>query len=395
MQLHQLAPALRLMRRIGPVEPDRIVIIPTSGHGSLGDQAMLDATGQVLHDLGYRLSVVTRGNDFITIRFPAKRIDVEAASIAGKFRALRQIVTAGAIIFNGADVIDGVYGGDCRRLEILDLAARSGVPASALGFSFSTTPGAKAVARLRNLPPMPMHSRDAISAERFRAATGRPSTVVADLAFLLRPEVTTAAAHQAIAWTREQKAMKRQVMLLNLSGHTLAKAPGDTLPQLVAVAMREWLATDPHRSILLMPHDFRPAPTGDVSPLNAVRNALAADFADRIAQVEAPFEAWDAKSIAAEADFVLTGRMHLAIASLGSGVPPLCISYQGKFEGLMQHFDLADMLCDPDIMTDPARLLRRVDAFTARLPELRQKIGTMLPSVLDKSRRNFTWLDEI
>ncbi len=393
MQPHRLLPALRLIRRFGPVDAKRIVIIPASGHGSLGDQAMLDSAGQTLHNMGYRLSVIARGEDWIPIRFPAERIDVETKSFAGRFNALRRIVTAGAIVFNGADVIDGVYGGDCRRLELLDLAARSGVPASALGFSFSPTPGAKAVARLRNLPPMPMHSRDAISAERFSAAIGRPARVVADLAFLLQPEASTAAAQRAIAWVHKQKTLNRQVMALNLSGHTLSKTQGDALEQ-VAVAMRQWLSADPDRAVLLMPHDFRPAPTGDIAPLLALHEALKAGFAERINLPEVPFEAWDAKSIIAATDFALTGRMHLAIAGLGGGIPTLCIAYQGKFEGLMQHFELDDMLVSPDVMTDPAQLLQRLDTFAARLPELRQKIAAKLPSVLSKSRQNFAWLEK-
>ena len=43
-------------------------------------------------------------------------------------------------------------------------------------------------------------------------------------------------------------------------------------------------------------------------------------------------------------DLVLTGRMHLAIAALGMGTPPLCVAYMDKFEGLFHLFDIASRL---------------------------------------------------
>ena len=41
--------------------------------------------------------------------------------------------------------------------------------------------------------------------------------------------------------------------------------------------------------------------------------------------------------------------MHLAIASLGMGVPVGCITYQGKFQGLIEgFFDLYDVCIKPE-----------------------------------------------
>ena len=48
------------------------------------------------------------------------------------------------------------------------------------------------------------------------------------------------------------------------------------------------------------------------------------------------------KAVVQELDVVMTGRMHIAIATLGSQKPLGCLVYQGKFEGLFRHFKLSD-----------------------------------------------------
>ena len=53
------------------------------------------------------------------------------------------------------------------------------------------------------------------------------------------------------------------------------------------------------------------------------------------------------KGLVGLVDFAVTGRMHLAIAALGMEVPVVALAYQGKFDGMMQRFDLGQMVFDP------------------------------------------------
>jgi polysaccharide pyruvyl transferase WcaK-like protein len=114
-------------------------------------------------------------------------------------------------------------------------------------------------------------------------------------------------------------------------------------------------------------------------------------FGPRLHMVDGLLDAWDAKAIAGAVDLVLTGRMHFAIAALGQGTPPVSVVYQGKFEGLMQHFGLEaePLLLAPDKVGSGDAALA---AATANAERLRSKILAVLPRVEALSRSNFSGL---
>lgn len=148
--------------------------------------------------------------------------------------------------------------------------------------------------------------------------------------------------------------------------------------------LERWLATDPAHAVLLLPHDFKPDPVGDIGPLRRLEARLQPLFTERVHYVVPPFNAWEAKALGGEADFT--------IACLGMGPSALGIVYQGKFEGLMDHFGLDNMPITPDQAADPEELFSRLQMVEAHLPELRAQIATRLPEVMILSKRNFDWL---
>lgn len=83
--------------------------------------------------------------------------------------------------------------------------------------------------------------------------------------------------------------------------------------------------------------------------------------------------------------------MHFAIAALGQGTPPVSFVYQGKFEGLMQHFGLESeglmLASDADGTGAPGSAA--LEAATARAADLRRRIETALPRVVALARSNF------
>jgi polysaccharide pyruvyl transferase WcaK-like protein len=81
-----------------------------------------------------------------------------------------------------------------------------------------------------------------------------------------------------------------------------------------------------------------------------LQEMLTPDFADRIHSMPVTLDSWEIKALSGQVDLVLTGRMHLAIAALGMGTPAFCTVYQGKFEGLMQMFELEGMTITPSRM---------------------------------------------
>lgn len=386
--------ALRILRLFWKIDTNRVVILPSANAGSLGDQAMIDSISRTLiEDLNRRVTVIGKRSKAVKVRPEIGFAYTDAPGLGGKWATLKAIFSAKSLLFIGADVIDGGYGGDCRRLILLDIAARAGMQTAAINFSIAETIRPAALARIKALPPLPMHARDPVSLERFEAQTGRPAIQVADVAFLLKPEARAENAIAAIDWCRGQRAAGRKILAVNAGGTTLNKMKGDGLGALGA-CLEGWLADDPHRAILLLPHDYKPQPVGDVEPLREIRDRLAPRFADRIHMVDFPFDTWDVKAMAAELDFALLARMHFGIACLGQGVPPLCVAYQGKFEGLMHHvgLDPAAMMLSYDEAVDAAALRARLDAFEADLPRMKAEIAARLPGIRDLSRKNFAWL---
>ncbi len=100
-------------------------------------------------------------------------------------------------------------------------------------------------------------------------------------------------------------------------------------------------------------------------------------------------QTWELKAIAGEVNLILTGRMHLAIAALGQGVPPLCVVYQGKFEGLMAHFELDGLMLDPQDVIRHNVLSDHLEKTTARAADLGAYIRTRLPTIRNLALDNF------
>ena len=157
--------------------------------------------------------------------------------------------------------------------------------------------------------------------------------------------------------------------------------------------MAAWLAADPNRSILMLPHDGRPWPTGDVEVCEAAHDALAERFPGRVAMLRPPLMSWELKHLAGMVDVVMTGRMHLAIAALGMGTPPLCIAYLNKFEGLFQLFEIDGLVVSPDSVARPEAMLAKLEDLVTRRAELEAAIQAKLPDVLALSLKNFEGLE--
>lgn len=362
-------------------------IMPPSSAGSLGDQAMIDSAACYLTEELDRKVVI--GPNLVETR--ATAMLAKAHSPMGSMQIMsRMLLNCTDIACIGADVIDGVYnpGQVFKRLRMLRLAHAFGRKARIFGCSWSTTPNPEVTEALRKASWLDIRARDPISQARMEEAFGRPVPLVADLAFLLRPEFQSEASRAGRDWIAAQQQAGRVVMGVNLSGHTVNSLPGDGVRS-VAQPIIRWLQADPQRALILIPHDRRGGIVGDGKPLAALQEMLTPDFADRIHSMPVTLDSWEIKALSGQVDLVLTGRMHLAIAALGMGTPAFCTVYQGKFEGLMQMFELEGMTITPSRM-DSAEC----DAGLARATEQHQQISgqirARLPRILEMSRDNFS-----
>lgn len=291
----------------------------------------------------------------------------------------------------GADIIDGRFGPRIPALMVIaaDLAARRGIRATILGCSFGESPDpvlrplfGRMDRRVR------LGARDPVSMQRIQSFAAVPVHLVADAAFLLSPGRIDPTVGE---WLVEQREAARFVVGVNVHP-MLVRDPDAVWQERMATAVAEALsrlASQTNVSWLLIPHDYR-VPVGDVQVLERIAAMLRERGHVHCLLLAGHHSAADLKALVGSLHSVVTGRMHLAIASLGMGVPVLAFDYHNKFEGLLQHFRLpANLLLAPDVFEDVDTLTAAIAGFIQRQPELSQAIRSRLDAVLDLAAANF------
>jgi colanic acid/amylovoran biosynthesis protein len=397
--LHAHVPLGR--RQYGPAAGLATVILtpdPWNVAGSFGDEAMLRSTKQALHPStdGRGIGVVAYGDTAVA---NARRLGLEPVPLGlwsqrEMARGLRSLRPARVIVV-GADCMDGHYSLEVtqRMGTFAALAARMGAHTTVIGFSFNATPDVSLRSLFASWPDrLRVCIRDAVSLERFQRFCGRNAELVADSAFLLKPEPTSAAAVNATRWAQAQRADGRVVLGLNLHPMLYANADARSVDALIesCLAAIGTAAQERRLAVCLIPHDLRGS-FSDNNVLSRLSGPLAGLLGESaVHHLEGDLDAPTLKATTAVLDCLLVARMHLAIAALGMATPIAAVTYQGKFEGLFDHFQLPhDLMLDPVQAQDPKRLAAVLARLLDQRAELRQAIEARLPVVRELSARNF------
>lgn len=379
-------------------------MVAPSGEGSLGDEAILQSCAESIKEQNRYDSV-----DLAHFQTPRewahldcfdRRILVHQLLDCNWLRAawrcsgiLREY---SALYMPGTDVLDGYYSErrSVNRLRLAAMAARSGMTVSVMGFSVNASPSALCMKTIQNLPAeVRISCRDTLSRTRLEQATGRSVMLTADLAFLLRPRHGSPISRQLAAWCDSERKMGRIVVGLNVNEH-LRMPDSKSFDDLVT-ALRDALRTVDGSvshgasgiSIVCIPHDRREA-HDDWRVLERVRSSLGEALGAHAVLLPRSVRADEIKAVTGSLDLMISGRMHVAIACLGSGTPVACVAYQGKFEGLFEHFGLTECIITPETITDSARLSRFLTEFVNRRYHLREQIQERRPSVEMLAARN-------
>ena len=378
------------------------LFLPPDDPGSLGDEAMLAAGMKRLANQGIeRIGIVCLKSTtacWENLDLVTDTINMQGYFAYGswkeRFRFAQMVSRYHRFYCVGADVMDGFYS-DRRTflsINLVALAAKTGADATILGFSFNEQPTPASVQALSNLPAsVRLCCRDPISHKRLTHYLQRPVDLVADVAFLLQPAEDSDLAVRVSRWARDQRSAGRTVVGVNANSVHLQSLPQfgfDDLIRIYADALVELFSKDQMLSFLMIPHDFR-GQDSDVSLAKAILEALPLEMKPYCEQVPSPCSAAEIKSICADLDIVFTGRMHLAIACLGQGIPVAGVTYQGKFEGLFSHFELQGMTIDPEKAFQPGVLASFLEALIARRKDIRQQIQSRLAKVKTLAALNF------
>ncbi|MDI9894218.1 polysaccharide pyruvyl transferase family protein [Rhodococcus sp. IEGM 1381] len=383
-----LALAIRPVRLITrrPAEARCHILVVGPGSGSVGDQAMFEAfannvSGNVVV-LMRDATVLTNGNT----RQPDGSSFIEMPSLLygnlpnflkDLVRTLILTIKSDTVSVVGADVMDGAYSrrASIRRFQVPFILSFAGLDARVLGFSWNESPPEDVTRKMRAVSKrVALYARDPLSAERLRANGGLNVHMVADLAFLVQGDPAAIEQQDGLElWLREQRQAKRTVAIVNLSSTLAGKF--DQLGLFVPLIAGK---LDNNFAFILLPHDSR----GDQSDekLAAIAHEML-DFDPRVFVVNHIVPPAHVAGIASKADFVLTGRMHLAILSATACTPSLSISYQGKVEGLYRMLEL-------EHFTDPKTLdAHELDKAFDALAEDHATARTVLERTTEHAKR--------
>lgn len=380
---------------------ERLLIFPSDPWtliGAVGDDAMISATIGFIRarnpDAQVRVATASdhaeamcRTKGWEPIRLWREPFSMAHAVAA--FRDYRPTVTAAL----GADVMDGYYSPfiSMQLLALSDLAARLGAHATLLGFSFNRSPHPALAPLFGQLHPrVQINLRDEISFERFRTFTHAEARLTADSAFLLEPADLGFAA-DALAWADAERAAGRIVLGFNIHPMLFPNATQAQVDAIIAAAvagLREVAAARPV-SFVMTPHDYR-GTDGDARCLRTIADALASDDNVRVHYLDGQHSAAQLKAFAGSLDGVVAARMHLLIATLGSGRPVAAVTYQDKFAGLYRHFGIADsLMLSPADLIAGGRLAPMIIELADRIAEETERVQRLLPGVRELSAQNF------
>lgn len=374
----------------------RVLILPPSSPGSLGDEAQLaslvQALGgcpvQAIDSIGY-LST----NEYDHVSHIRGVVSMEEYFshhyFRDRMRALNILPKYSHLIVLGADVLDGAYSQarTVRRLALASVAAKAGLKTSIVNFSLNRHPTPAAIEAWHRVPAsVRLCTRDPVSRDRLRRLlAGRQPELGADLAFLLAPNESASLA-PLLSWIDDQKDQRHTVVGLNVNPQAL---PFHHCPDLLIESYLHTMIRleSEHASFALIPHDFRGV-INDATVSQKLLEMVPPSLKSRCLMIPTPCSAAEVKAVCGKLDAAIVGRMHCAIACLSQGVPVGAITYQDKFEGLFQHFGIEGTTVTPDTTSLKSQLEALSVSILRRRDEMRPQILAHLPNVKRLARLN-------
>lgn len=384
----------RLFRRENMSKNKLVAILepcPTSKM-SLGDQALMEGTTRFLNEIDdIKINILSFIDESPYI--PA------ACSFGGalyleKSSTLRKIARyfMWPVVFSkydriyliGADLIDGYYSVEKTRFLFLlsDIARLSGASSSLISCSFNDSQNKRVFKSAKlYLKKTQVVCRDQYSAVRLSSILEREITSAADVAFGLIAKQSKKT-DDYIDWINFQKNNDRKVACLNINLLPIMRHDSGKIENFIN-QWAHWAKAilGNNVSLVFMPHDNR-EPCSDRTASAIVYGLLPEPQKNYCLLTNEYLTAAEVKFIVSKVDFTITGRMHLAIASLGSGVPVIGYAYQSKFEGIFKLFELEDDVrpignifsAIEDEISYCLRFIDRVDSIKLRLSLLQDYI---------------------
>lgn len=279
----------------------------------------------------------------------------------------------------GADVLDGFYEAKeaYQLFYFASLMAQAGKAVTILGSSYSERISDLSISGLKlcSNAGVKVLARDYFSQQR--ASEYCKVGLSADIAFLMKPATETPSYdHDADSYSNYLKV-----------GLCVKDSDLNSEQSLSALlnALGELKKTVGNLLLLSLPHHKK-----DKVSLESFFLTAEAQGFNVIKPIKMPV-ANEIKAVAGQCDLVVTGRMHVAIAALGMGIPAIAYSYNNKFEGLFKHFDLDPnkYVIDEADKVDPSFVKKVILGVAEELSSTKESVKSALDNVRALAWSNF------
>lgn len=394
--------ALRVKRLATPTRNSALVLPPTAA-GSLGDEALVSSTLSSLRKRGFKkigLLSYDLKNDYDFTEQPDERIDISGYMLhnsnKSSFDILKPASKYDHMFVIGADVLDGYYSDmqSHKRLMLADCASRLGMKTTLIGFSYNESPAKQSLHALKQLPKaVRVCARDPVSHTRLKKHLSTAPIQTADVAFLLDP----AKPHDPdlLAWLEQVQGSGSPIYGINAIFTSNFFSDKSIQAQTSYLnfyqdLIKALLARDPDARFVFIPHDYRPDGIGEGPVLEHLYYSLPNSIQSHIYLLTKQYSAAEIKWLAGQLDFIVSSRMHLAIAAIGQGTPVFCFEYQGKFQGLFELVEMPELLSSMEAaLAAPQRVIDTVLQHVDNATSIRSRLKIKIPSLTALAEKNF------
>lgn len=312
----------------------KVVIIPPDGVGSKGDEAMVRGALNLFY--GCKITLLTQRDELWT-GYLVDRIS-EFNEINVSLPQMADAITESVLlVIIGADVMDGLYGHEdvINRLKAAERAIELGGKAVVISSSFRANANPIVIEKIKRLgDKLEFYLREKQSVKHFCEQTGLEGKYFTDMAFLCEKRVTKRA--EKVAETLlEQKKNGKTIVAVNLSEH----ACGGFFPELDMNNRRQYVIdvmeaicqTIDNPFFCIIPHDSR-FWEGHCSDMEysvmAEQWLMEKRYVDEHIVIDENLTEPEILSFLSKAEYLISGRMHLAIVAINCDVIP--ITYVGN-----------------------------------------------------------------
>lgn len=346
------------------------LIIPPTSSGSIGDEAVLRGILEMCKVEKTAATILTWNKDDYE-HLNASLIDgsmfFHGSSYKMFFRIRNVLKRYACLVVAGTDMMDGFYD-DWIPNKLIDLAeiaetccARSSI------FGFSVADPTRPTIQRLSCTRVTSVVRDPVSYERLLSVANSKTRLFlgADCSIWIEP-ITTKRTEEILS------RISSKYIVLNISPPCIHSNSSDSVVQSICAATADFCKNN-NSDVIVLPHHFQRR-ENDLTVCTKAADHLKA-LGVRAHLIDYQLDARESKHLVSQSDFLVTGRMHLALAACSTAKPSICFPYMGKFKGLFQLYSIPEKYILPIHSMDSKltkNLKHAMDMIQAESNDLRQ-----------------------